>query len=892
MLTLIGKQDRTDLIDYSSIDIQQTAGDPLSKAHFQLIDPSASIALPLLSEVIFIDETVQLQRIVGQSSGPVASPWSDAFNTKFVPRVFGGTLIIGKNQLSYTTTSAAGGSVASWNYAGNTLTAIGGISALYLLNSWSAQSPSINATMTASDNGGLACNVVDSSDYYELAVGDASSLAAPNTLHLYKTVSGVRSAIGSASIAFTRGTSHTIGLAVINNGSSNAITATFDGVATLTQTDTLPLGTGQVGLRNDTGTAVFTTFSATSNDGGVAVTDAAVPAHNYLANNNFNFGSGAWTEGGALTGRITFPPSGTFGAAAIATLTFANQAIGSDMRSQDTPNTGSSANNYVVPGQEYCFSATVNVASSFTGSYAFLQIIFFDVVGTTLSTTTSSPITASSGPQRFFVTATAPANAWNVRAVFGGTTTTITNSGTATFTALQLEPMWFPSRYSYPSPICDFLQSDSVIAPLATITRFDRIFTGFITDLKVSYIGATRIYDVEATSADWSMENATLVNATYLGATDQTIITNIASSLAPHLYASTPSLAAGTPQALAYRNVPVVYAGVTIAGMQYADNTLREVMNSMNTITGFLFGVDPYYNLFYFPPFYNISPYGFSSSPDNVTTFSYYDYSIEYDASQLQNALNVVGTTFPTTITESWHLQDGSHTETVQGGKTVDVTLFHTPNAVPTVVVGGTGISCGWDNGTGYGGAQSIVSSPQFGIPNLLSFPSPGYAAGTSISVTYAYNTLAYIQAQSPDSIGEFGRTLYGKVNDSSLVSIAAAVTSGEATLQAYAQPRVTLNFKCQKLVQPSQVITFTSALDGIAAQHFTVHQVTARSLGAGINEYEIQAGTYLDDFVDFFRNTQKSLTRADHDPAAPLQSHNNLQQDALSISDSLNIHT
>jgi hypothetical protein len=67
---------------------------------------------------------------------------------------------------------------------------------------------------------------------------------------------------------------------------------------------------------------------------------------------------------------------------------------------------------------------------------------------------------------------------------------------------------------------------------------------------------------------------------------------------------------------------------------------------------------------------------------------------------------------------------------------------------------------------------------------------------------------------------------------------------------------------------------------------------VTATYLGNGINQYDIEAGTYVDDFVDFFRNTQKAVNRVDHDPALPIQQTNIFQQDGLSISDSLNIHT
>jgi hypothetical protein len=54
-------------------------------------------------------------------------------------------------------------------------------------------------------------------------------------------------------------------------------------------------------------------YDETASLGGVTLT----PTHNYLNNNNFNFGSGGWTESGTLTGQITFPSSGTFGSGAV-----------------------------------------------------------------------------------------------------------------------------------------------------------------------------------------------------------------------------------------------------------------------------------------------------------------------------------------------------------------------------------------------------------------------------------------------------------------------------------------------------------------------------------------------------------------------------------------------
>ncbi len=617
-----------------------------------------------------------------------------------------------------------------------------------------------------------------------------------------------------------------------------------------------------------------------------------IPAHNYTVDNNFNYGSGAYTVTGTLSSTVTFPSNPTFGSGAKATLTFSNNAVGSVTVAQST-NTNVQL---LFPNRTYCFSLNLNITAGFVNSSVFIGIQWLTASGSVISTIQQTYFSNTGGVTRVSITGTAPSNAHDANVIFGGTTTNATNSGTATFTALQEEPVWFPNLYNYPTPICDFLQADSVTLPDGTAARFDRVMTGFITHLTANYEGPVRVWDVEVTAADILLETSALINATYTSVTDQSIIRGIVNGLPNSpLFAADQTLATGTPQALAYRNVPIVYAGITVSNLPFADATIREVINALVAQTGFLYGVDAYYNVYHYPNFYAQCPYAFSSSPDNVNSFPYYDYSIQYDGTQLHNAVKVVGATFSTTVTETWHFQDGSHTETVSGGKTIDVTLKHNPNAIPTnVTVGGAGISCGHDMGTGFGTAASLVTvgTQGFGQPGLLSFPLPGYANGVAISVTYSYDTLAYSLIQAGDSVAQYGRPLYFNINDSNLASVADTITRGEAEVQVYSQPLVTLHFKVNQLVGVSQVITFTSALDNITAGHYTVQKVIGTYLGNKTNQYEIEAGTYIDNFVDFFRNTQKAVNTASHDPAAPLQEIDLFQQDNISLADSLFIHT
>lgn len=157
---------------------------------------------------------------------------------------------------NYTNTSKNGGSAASVNYTTtlSNVTLVGGASALYLNNAISCADVDMFVNMDESDAGGVAFRVVDTSNYYELAVHDASSTSGfTNQLRLYKVAGGTRSLLGNASIVFTRTTFHSIRITM----EGSLINAYFDGKCALSILDISPLSAGQTGLRNDGGTSRY-----------------------------------------------------------------------------------------------------------------------------------------------------------------------------------------------------------------------------------------------------------------------------------------------------------------------------------------------------------------------------------------------------------------------------------------------------------------------------------------------------------------------------------------------------------------------------------------------------------------------------------------------------------
>lgn len=166
-------------------------------------------------------------------------------------------LFASNTSANYTNTSKSGGSAATATYdtTNSRITLSGGSGGLYLNSSISTSDVDLLCDMDESDAGGLVWREVDTSDYYELGVYDASSSGGfTNQLRLYKVSSGTRLLLGSASsVTFTRSTFHRIRVTM----KGGLINIYWDGSCVQSYLDTSPLGSGKCGLRNDGGTSRY-----------------------------------------------------------------------------------------------------------------------------------------------------------------------------------------------------------------------------------------------------------------------------------------------------------------------------------------------------------------------------------------------------------------------------------------------------------------------------------------------------------------------------------------------------------------------------------------------------------------------------------------------------------
>lgn len=154
----------------------------------------------------------------------------------YVPRAFGGTLIIPGSGINHSRITLVGGSRGL--YIANAPTVVGDLDAWF--------------DFDQSDSGGFVWHYLDQSNFYEVAIGDSSSsVLTPGTVTLWSVVANVRTQRATASLSFTRGTFHRYHL----NMQAGVITIEVDGVQAFSWTDSSPLAGGKVGLRNGGGTS-------------------------------------------------------------------------------------------------------------------------------------------------------------------------------------------------------------------------------------------------------------------------------------------------------------------------------------------------------------------------------------------------------------------------------------------------------------------------------------------------------------------------------------------------------------------------------------------------------------------------------------------------------------
>lgn len=340
----------------------------------------------------------------------------------------------------------------------------------------------------------------------------------------------------------------------------------------------------------------------------------ANPTHNFLLNPIVSPYTTSWTQITSTGGTFTNLSPGVRFTAANATGTFG--------LAQNTQN------GLIAAGQQYMLSLTI-ATGTLTNCNAYYAITFLDVAGNSLGqllNTVGSGVSAT----RFSLAGIAPTGATTIQVEFGVQQSNATNSGTVDVTNVQLEPMSFTSgnyQLSYPTPFCASAQTNCFVLPDGTAIRQSRLFGGLITKATAGrYIGNNRQWTVQVSGYAWLLQKQ-LLNNSWTNHTDAYIWGQIVSTYFPKSFST-----AG------------VATGATLDNFGYTYNgTARDAADALANNATFFYTVDAYRTIIYQPPGYNTLPFQLSDSPNNVTSFEYYNYNRDIDATQLGNATLVTG---------------------------------------------------------------------------------------------------------------------------------------------------------------------------------------------------------------------------------------------------------
>lgn len=488
----------------------------------------------------------------------------------------------------------------------------------------------------------------------------------------------------------------------------------------------------------------------------------------------------------------------------------------------------------IIPGQQYMFSGYIQISTPMTNAQSILKFGFLDAASNYLGDAASDYRSTTTGNARMRVSmsAVAPANAASIQVAFGiQTTAQPTNSGTALFDTLQLEPMWFPSIISYPSPDCLPTSTNCRTLPNETTIRQYRKFGGFVVDaIAGDYMGSRRTIQITANGYAWLLSGC-FTATSFVNTNDSAIITSLLNAtfaqrlLGTQLFSTSPA---------------TVVTGNQIDNLQPNWDDLRSIFNSFAAQAGFFHTADPYWNYLYQPPGFTQMPIALiadnSGNPDNVVTFPIYNFKAEMDITQLGATALVLGGTATTTLLTA--LTNGTPVTTLDvAAMTVPVlsggAMYISSNQGVTLTsqanVGDTTLHIG-----------AFTPNKNYGVGAAIS-TNPYVALNIDVANTNIYNQAIY-------GYGVPGKVFMRKINDGSLQSVADVTNRGLAELIQYSPPRNIFHGMTNVELLIGQGIQVTSNTDGLKATTLLVQQVTAQWLGTNgflqdLWEYQVDLG-------------------------------------------------
>lgn len=540
------------------------------------------------------------------------------------------------------------------------------------------------------------------------------------------------------------------------------------------------------------------------------------PTHNLLSNPAMNPYNTNWT----YTSHAGVTPS-TNGGGGLA-LAFSNASNGASVKLSQTTQNGE-----IVAGQQYMASVQVQGTSTPTNVFATLQVNFLDQNGNFVSSaSTAGPTPPSGTTTQYTLQVSVPTGIYYLQMQLIGTTSSATNSGNIIFTQAQLEPMTFATgrnfQLSYPTPWCASGQTNCFVLPDGTCVRQFRLFGGLITKATAgAHIGLNRQWSVTVSGYAWLLQKQ-ILNDSWTAQTDSSIINSFVTKYFNNVFSTA--------------NVASTNSFSNTLSYQY-NGTGRDLFDALQTNSGYIYGSDPYWTLFYQPPGYNSLNFELSDTPDGIVSFPYYGYSRDIDATQLGNNIYVTGATGLAAI-----VIDAQSVATYANKLTTATGAFWRQVNNSALNSAQACIDAGIGEASEYGYARPIVhlSTNQFMVPGYTIYLTSRTDSLTRASfliqkvtlVLVGFQSLGYATYECQCDLGAFNPELTNIL--SAILRLQTSTTTGTASASYYGPvtaptPSIglmateTINFYDSIVV----AVTSTTPIMGIPTAQYGTAQAT-----------------------------------------------------------------
>ncbi len=359
-----------------------------------------------------------------------------------------------------------------------------------------------------------------------------------------------------------------------------------------------------------------------------------------------------------------------------------------------------------------------------------------------------------------------------------------------------------------------------------------RFFAGIVVQVTVSVRGIGRVINILA--SDWKMiTDRAYFTKQFDDVTDKVIIQN-AFTEAEVTEIDTSSL---------------VQSARVIDKMVFRGTSLRQMLDSITSITGWFWDIDKFKNLIYRP--YGDSPlvFSFTESPDNVVTFPYYDFNRTREIGQF-NEIEIHGAEKLSNITNQTYAGNGTR---LRFRLSVDFTID--TSDYPFVIRGIEGADPdipNIDRNTGTDGtpvwtAQTMGVEERDSGKDVLWNPGNGQVLWTVAPPNFPTNSWrisgrgfvrAAYTARDEAAIAEAGRvfkkvlTIEEVEDDDQAIDVALAFLREQG-----AKTFIRMNIN-KEGIKVGDSVAITNTPLGITAEVLQVHQLSMRSLGGEVYEY------------------------------------------------------